>query len=91
MTPCFFPLSLVSFTNFARVLVVSASPPHWDTVAPDAWALASAPEAIMRPLAEGPRISRDAADAAVAALGIRVVPTSLTFPARVGAGQRLTN
>jgi putative transposase len=51
-------------------LVVSASPPYWDTVAPDAWALASAREAIIRPLAEGPRISRDAADAAVAALGI---------------------
>jgi putative transposase len=51
-------------------LVVSASPPHWDTVAPDAWALASAREAIIRPLAEGLRITRDAADAAVAALGI---------------------
>lgn len=56
---------------------MSASPPHWDTAEPDAWALASAREAIIRPLAEGLRIPRDAADAAVAALERAADPVAL--------------
>jgi putative transposase len=51
------------------VLLVCSSP-NWESAEPAAWAVATSREAIIRPLAEGLRITREAADAAAATLGI---------------------
>jgi putative transposase len=43
---------------------------HWESATSDAWALASIREAVIRPLAEAPRLSHARADVAAATLGI---------------------
>jgi putative transposase len=43
---------------------------HWESATSDAWALALTREAVIRPLAEAPRLSHAAADVAAATLGI---------------------
>jgi putative transposase len=43
---------------------------HWESAPSDAWALALTREAVIRPLAEAPRLSHAVADVAAATLGI---------------------
>ena len=43
---------------------------HWESATSDAWALALTREAVIRPLAEAPKLSHAAAEVAAATLGI---------------------